>query len=350
MNLPPAVDQNKSESDKPAKETKDKTTSDLIVCACLTALAAILSFSLDIFEGVFEITRQYENLEVDELIPIIFTIAILASWFAYRRWRQQSIEFSSRIEIQKHLLEMERHIAATHRIQALGTLAGGVAHELNNILQPIIGLTSLMIHELKPSTDAANHLQKVKEAGVRANEIVSQLLRSVGNSDEERPLSRVDPRLEIEEAILLSRTGIPSWIRVEQTLNSTVGYITIVSGELHQVVTNLVHNAAQAMASHRGTISVNLDSVQITQDQLSLYPELDAQTYARITVTDDGPGFSTEMLNRALEPFVTTKPVGQGSGLGLAIVHGIVRIRGGAIRLQNQPDRGGLVEVLWPLS
>ncbi len=343
------VQQSNLESDYSTLKTKDTTTTDLLLCITITMLAAVASASFDVVEVIFEFTRAYEEFEVDELIPVVFVISLLASWFAYRRWRQQKDELATRIEIQKKLLQIERNIATTHRVQALGTVAAGVAHELNNVLQPIIGLASLLKREFDASSNAATHVEKIAQAGVRANGIVKQLLQAASNSTAGDAVSQIDARTEADEAIRLTQTGISDRIAIDRNFESPIGLIQAESGEVHQVVTNLIYNAAQAIADNSGRILVTLDTANAADDGSPGLSELASEKYLRLTVSDDGPGFSDEMLERALEPFVSTKEIGQGSGLGLAIVQRLVSARGGAVKLCNRPSGGASVEVLRPV-
>jgi PAS domain S-box-containing protein len=222
--------------------------------------------------------------------------------------------------------ELERQLQQARRLDALGTLAGGMAHDLNNTLVPVLALTKLLLKD-RPDGEDRRKLEVILLAGERARDLVRQVLTFSRNGRVQR--RRIDLRAAIAESLEILRAGINPAIRIEERL-APVGAAFVDSGQMHQVIVNLVTNAAQAIGDRKGIIAVALEALP------------DASEIVRLTITDDGPGMDENTLSRMFEPFFTTKGLGGGfgSGLGLSIVHGIVTGHGGSIAATSSPGTG----------
>lgn len=216
------------------------------------------------------------------------------------------------------------------RLDALGTLAGGIAHDLNNTLVPIIALTKLMRAEAA-NNDASRNLEVIQRAGERARDLVRQVLAFSRKTPIER--HRIDLGEVVGEALDLMRASLDERIALEQRLMPDATVFAD-GGQIHQVVVNLVTNAAQAIGHRAGTIVV------------ALKPGPGGAL--RLTVKDDGDGMDQRTLSRIFEPFFTTRSVGSGAGLGLSIVHGIVTGHGGSIAAESSPGHGTCITVDLP--
>jgi len=230
--------------------------------------------------------------------------------------------------------ELQRELVQAHRFEAIGTLANGIAHDLNNVLLPVLGLTrSVMSHLDENSRDRAN-LQLVFEAGERGRRLVQQILAFSRKRNAEKALVQIDA--VAEDALRMLRASIPSMIRIEQRITK-VPPVLGDSGRLYQVFLNLVTNSAQAIGDRQGTISVDVDGVLTTPTPAVL-----------ISVVDDGCGMDEATLARIFEPFFTTKADSQGTGVGLSVVHGIVTQHGGSIKVESKPLHGARVDIYLP--
>jgi PAS domain S-box-containing protein len=219
--------------------------------------------------------------------------------------------------------------AQQQKMAAVGQLAGGIAHEINNLLHPIINLSRRVAGEFPTRDERRRYLDIVIDAGVRAGEIVAGVLATV------RPDVADTAMAPLAEAVRRAaesiRPVVPDAVRFEVEIASDGGP-QVGCGEVLQVLTNLVANAIYATGGS-GQITVTLAA--------------EAASHV-LSVRDDGQGMDAETRQRALEPFFTTKDVGQGTGLGLSIVYGIVRGWGGSIDIESEPGRGSRIVIRVP--
>ncbi|HET9626373.1 MAG TPA: GAF domain-containing protein [Kofleriaceae bacterium] len=237
-----------------------------------------------------------------------------------------------RAEAERRDAEAKLHQA--QRLQSLGTLAGGIAHDFNNILAAIHGNLDLTLDELHDHHPARETVHEVKRAAKRATDLVRQVLMFSRRT--EARLERVDLRTVIEEVLVLLSPVLKHKVGVRTAFGPGVPAILGDSTQLHQVVMNLVTNAAHALgASDDGEITVGLDA---------------AGGGARLTVSDNGCGMAPETLRRIYEPFFTTRRASDGTGLGLSVVHGIVKSHRGAIEVRSELGKGTTFELVFPTA
>ncbi|NOY45421.1 MAG: response regulator [Deltaproteobacteria bacterium] len=236
-----------------------------------------------------------------------------------------------------HEAELEHQMAVAQKLQALGVLAGGIAHELNNLLQPILGYADLVAGSLAPDSRPRRNLDKLIQAAERARDLVARVLSF------SRPRARrrvpVDLAALVHEAGELVSATLPANVHVSLHLESDPGLRVLADpSTLHQVVMNLCTNAAHAIGEREGRIEIRLEG-PLDPDG-GRPPGLRPGPFALLSVKDTGSGIPPELQARVFEPFFTTKPPGQGTGLGLAVVHAVVTACGGAVTLQSSPGTG----------
>ena len=233
---------------------------------------------------------------------------------------------------------LESQLAQSHKMEAVGTLAGGVAHDFNNILYAIIGFTELLIARNSQAADDQRYLEKILGAGYRARNLVEQILSfSRKNEPEKRPL-RIEPL--IREGLEQFRPTLPATINLWTDLNSETNPIRANPDQVRQVLGNLCTNAVEAMTDRPGVLSVSLDNLEAEEPITGLQGSLPPGRYVVLKVSDTGLGMGSQELNRIFEPFYTTKETGQGPGMGLAVVHGIVSGHGGLIKVESEKELG----------
>ncbi len=235
--------------------------------------------------------------------------------------------------------ELQKHLRHRQRLETVGTLAGGVAHEINNVLVPIILFTDMALQDLPPDSPARADLQRVLAAGRRAKDVVKSILtfsRELGDSI----TTAVDLRSVLSDSMaLLSALGPPN-VEIKTEIAEDVGPIRADAALALHMLMNLCTNAFQAMQGSQGTLSIALRRVEARS------PGVPAQI--ELCVGDTGHGMSAETVERIFEPFFTTRSVGQGTGLGLSMVHGIVEDFGGTIDVRSRPGSGSTFAVLFP--
>ncbi len=238
------------------------------------------------------------------------------------------------------------YLRQAHKMEALGRLAGGIAHDFNNILGAVGGYCELARLASEPGTKQTEFLDHALLACERAKELVRQILSFSRQVEQERrPL---DLSLIVRETLKLLRATLPATISIQTHLPPEPARVLADPSQMHQVLMNLCTNAAQAMAQSGGRLEVSITAMELTAEDLEGMADLQPGPHLRLSVSDNGPGMTSEILERIFEPFFTTKPQGQGTGLGLAVVHGIVSGHGGAIRAYSEPGRGATFHVLLP--
>jgi PAS domain S-box-containing protein len=239
-----------------------------------------------------------------------------------------------RAEAERRALEAQLH--HSQRLEALGTLAGGAAHEINNALVPVIALTKLVASHLPEDSRDRRNLATVMVGAERSRDLVKQILAFSRKEEEEHRRESVDVGAVLRDALQLMRATVPTSIRLEEEI-AAVPPVAGDPNQLHQVIVNLVTNAAHAIGEAHGTITVGLRT--------------DADGKAlRLSVADTGSGMDAATKARIFEPFFTTKEVGKGTGLGLAVVHGIIKDHGGRIEVESAPGQGTRFDVVLPVA
>ncbi len=244
-------------------------------------------------------------------------------------------------------IALEAKMRQTQKLEAIGTLAEGVAHDFNNILSAIIGYTQMALLGAVPGSQTAQDLEQVVAAGQRAAELVRQIL-SFGRRKEQQ--EHLPLRLDIlaKEALNLMRATLPATIEIQSNIANNCDYVMGEPAQLHQVIVNLCTNAYHAMEKEGGVLAFSVVPVMVGEEQAAAVPNLHPGAHLLMTVSDTGCGMEQATLERAFDPFFTTKPQGKGTGLGLSIVHGIVKSHEGAVDLQSAPSKGTTVRVWFP--
>jgi len=243
---------------------------------------------------------------------------------------------------------LERRLRESQKLEAIGTLAGGIAHDFNNILSSIIGFAMLAMDQVTKNSQLHSDLEKIYNAGVRARELVSQILTFSRQKEQEKRPIRIEPI--IKESLKLLRASLPSTIEIRQNIAPDLGTILADPTQIHQVFMNLCTNAAQAMEEKGGVLEVSLSNVELDSDFAYNHPGVTPGPHVKLTVRDTGKGMEPEVLEHIFEPYFTTKEQTGGTGLGLALVHGIVTSHNGTMTVQSEPGKGSTFEVYFPVT
>ena len=253
------------------------------------------------------------------------------------------VDISARKRAEAENQRLEEQLRQSQKLEALGTLAGGIAHDFRNILNGIIGFGELL-RDQQPDTQGAEDLTELLGFADRGKELVDRILTF---SRREKPARNPMPLgPAVAEALKLLRATLPVSVEIELDLREVPRILADLTS-VHQVVTNLGSNAAHAMPGG-GRLSVLLEPVYVRDSVARANPELREGDYAVLTVRDTGHGMDVATRARVFEPFFTTKAPGAGTGLGLAMVHGIMKEHDGAVLLTSEPGRGTTVRCYFP--
>lgn len=242
--------------------------------------------------------------------------------------------------------EIEKQLYQSQKMQAIGTLAGGIAHDFNNILSGIFGYSQIAQINIKNHEKTLGCLSNIVKASQRASELVQQILTFSRKTEYKKlPLCIY---LEINEALKLIRSSIPVNIKIQNQVISR----TLISADptkIHQVVMNLCTNAYHAMEKSGGTLTVSLNDTDMTEPNYLKNKMMPPGKYLELKISDTGCGMDAETMEKAFEPYFTTKKTGQGTGLGLPIVQAIVDEHEGFLDVSSIIGEGTEFSLYFPI-
>jgi len=245
------------------------------------------------------------------------------------------------------LRSLEAQLLQASRMEAMGTLTGGIVHDFNNIIQAIMGYNQLMMAGRLGHEEDLPYLTNMGELIARSRELVRQLLLF---SKEVEPSSRVvNINEEIKSIRNLLSKSIPRMIEIRTDLSEDIFPVSADSTQIGQIIMNLVLNAGDAI-DESGVINIRTDNLVVCEKTIIGGFQIKPGSYVELSVADTGCGMDDDMMKRIFEPFFTTKEPGKGTGLGLAVVHGIVKNHNGYIFCESKPRRGATFHIIFPAT
>jgi PAS domain S-box-containing protein len=254
-------------------------------------------------------------------------------------------DISERRQAEEEKKSLESRLIQAQKMEALGRFAGGIAHDLNNILYPIMIDAESLIEDEKPGTSKQLMLTRILKAANRQKDLIKQILSFSRRN--EQPHSPINVIPILKETLDLLRSSLPSTIKMKHHIETTSDTIFGDPTQIQQIVMNLCRNAADAIGSQKGIIEVNLADTYL--EPVPARPDMKAGRHLMLSVKDTGHGMNQDVMNRIYEPFYTTKEVGKGSGMGLAVVHGILKNHGGAVMVESEVGKGSLFTIYLPI-
>ena len=251
-------------------------------------------------------------------------------------------------ELQEEIAKREKteqQLLQAQKLEAIGTLTGGVAHDFNNILATIVINSEMALYDLPGGSGLRTNLDLILKSGLRGKDLVKQMLLFSRKSEKRQEIITLTPL--IKETFKLLRSSLPTTIQMKLLLETESDAVSADPSQIQQVIMNLCTNAAYAMRGTTGSIDISLQGITFGSTDL---PEADMQPgdYLVLSVKDTGSGMGEEIRKRIFEPFFTTKPVGEGTGLGLSVAYGIVKNHKGNITVYSEPGRGSIFRVYLP--
>lgn len=268
--------------------------------------------------------------------------------------RKDTEEIAYLLELNKILEELhqsEETIAHQQRLQIMGTMTGGIAHEFNNLLTPIMGYAELLMMDLPERSENYDNASEIYEASAKAKEIIQQI-SSLSRKNMETAFKNLHGDKVLKRAIKMVSSVCPANIHLKETITLQEECFLGNETQLNQVILNICVNAIHAIGHKEGTISISCQTVdreELAQYKLSTLPE-GWDHYIRIDVEDDGEGMSDEVLKQIFDPFFTTKKNGKGTGLGLSLVEQIIHSHKGYVFAESILGEGSIFHLYLPLN
>ena len=268
------------------------------------------------------------------------------------KWRGREAHIAAirditfRVEAESSRAELEKELSHIQKMESIGKLAGGIAHEFNNILSIIIGSNELIIDELAEGSRTRKNAEEIRVAALRAKDVVRQLLTFSRKDDiDKKP---IDIGSVVKGAVKLIRSSTPSNIDIRLKISDDVEPILGNATQVNQVLINLCSNATDVMLPKGGVISIELNNEIYGGKGVRFPANLEFGRYVKLLVKDNGRGMNKETLGRIFDPYFTTKEIGKGTGIGLAVVHGIIKGHNGFIAADSEPGKGTEFTILFP--
>jgi len=272
------------------------------------------------------------------MIGIIFIVIVIGL---------QGILIAALLESRRRRSIAEERAARASKMEALGTLAGGVAHDFNNILMSITANAELLAFDAKEDPETQGMVRRILSASDRAKHLVSQILMFSRQSASDK-LETLDLRETLKESIEQIQSSLPAGCSLRFDNLDSPALVRCDPAQLHQLLMNLCVNAQHAMKD-TGCIHVRLDTAALSEPILELNQTIPPGNYVRIEIEDTGIGIDEQAIGRIFEPFYTTKPRGAGTGLGLSLVYQILKSHGGFITVSSRLGEGTTMTVYLPL-
>ncbi|MBN1547042.1 MAG: response regulator [Syntrophaceae bacterium] len=251
-----------------------------------------------------------------------------------------------RAHAEKEKEKIKKQFYHVQKMETIGVLAGGVAHDFNNILAAIIGYTEMALADIPEGNSTADYLDQVLKAGNRAKELVKHILAFSCETRHESKQITIKPILK--EAVKFLKTTLPKTIEVRSTIEECPDVMLADPVFIFQILMNLFTNAAHAMRKEGGELAIRLTGVSLDADTVLRYPNLQPGPYIRIAISDTGQGMDDEVGKHIVEPFFTTKGEDEGTGMGLSVVHEMVNDLGGTVKVISKPGEGTTFYLLFP--
>ena len=242
--------------------------------------------------------------------------------------------------------ELEQQLLQAQKLESIGRLAGGVAHDYNNMLGVILGSAELALKHVSPSHPVHSNLEQIRTAARRSADITRQLLAFARKQTINPQV--LDLNESLEGMLKMLRHLLGEDIELTWVPGRYLCPVHVDPVQLDQILVNLCVNARDALSAHRGTIIIESGAAEFDPDYCSVHQEFRPGKYVMLAVSDDGCGMDSATMAHVFEPFFTTKETGEGTGLGLATVYGIVKQNKGFIHVYSEPGNGSTFRIYLP--
>ncbi|MGA1825785.1 MAG: response regulator [bacterium] len=242
-------------------------------------------------------------------------------------------------------VSLERQLRQAQKMQAIGTLADGIADEFNNLLAIIMGNLELALYDIPDSNPVKQNLDQVLKVCLRAKEAVRQIF--IFTRHDKQEMKPIDMNPIVKDTIKQIEESLPSTITIKENLDESCTVLADRT-QIFQMLLNLYANAIWAMKEKGGELEVTLKNIFLDDTIILKYPELKVGINVQLTISDTGCGIAPDIIDRIFDPYFTTKTADEGSGMGLTVVHGIIKSHGGVITVHSARNKGTSFTILLP--
>lgn len=313
-------------------------------------VSAVIDYD-DLYEPIAE---GFQSLTLTFGISLILfgALAVYIGKLLFDR-RKAASEIDYLRELNQVLEEVHRSeetIAHQQRLQIMGTMTGGIAHEFNNFLTPIMGHAELLMMELPEESEEYESAQEIFEASEKAKDVIRQI-SSMSRKNVETVYKSISCKKLLARAVKMVESVCPANIHLEKKISQDEQYILGNTTQLNQVILNICVNAIHAIGRKEGNLTICGECVEKStlMQYISSEPADVWETYLKIEIQDDGCGMDKETLKQIFEPFFTTKKAGEGTGLGLALAEQIISSHKGYICAESEPGEGTVFRIFLPV-
>ncbi len=261
-------------------------------------------------------------------------------------YRASNRDITQQKEDEERNLKLQTQLRESQKMETIGTLVGGIAHEFNNLLTSLMGYADMCLLKVPPNSQIYNDLHKITKSANHAKTLVQQMLTFTRQGTQERKIINIYET--VEAAVHVARMSLPSTIEIKKNIDPNSGTILADPSQISQAILNIFTNSFLAMKKEGGILSISLDNVDIDSAYVEKNPNLRKGKYVRIVISDTGAGIEKNIIDRIFDPFFTTRKVGEGTGLGLSVVHGIVMSHGGKISVSSEVGKGTTMIIYLP--
>lgn len=305
-------------------------------------------FYLPVSEGFFKLLLVFACIVLVILVMIIILARLL------RQKKRDTEQIVYLLELNRILGEMhqsEELIAHQQRLQIMGTMTGGVAHEFNNLLTPIMGYADLLMLELSKGSDSYENAWEIYETAAKAKEMIQQI-SSLSRKNMETAYKNLNAAKVFCRALKMVQSVCPPNVRLEVDVPFSEVWFLGNETQMNQVILNICINAIHAIGHGDGTVTIGGQVVE-TEELTKIYPlpvSYGWEYYLKLDIADDGCGMGREMLRQIFDPFFTTKKGEKGTGLGLSLVEQIITSHKGVVFAESEPGKGSVFHICLPIN
>lgn len=312
---------------------------------------------------IVALTMSYDEIQepINKFLGIIVAVASLVAVIIYAfvlaiikiKRNKDELEQETKYlkmlnEASEELRKKEAEMYHSHKLKMIGTLAGGIAHDINNLLTPILGYSELLLMNIEKDSENYADVEEIYKASIKGKDLIEQILLFSRNDNGILKMEPVDMNEVTRETIRLLKSVLPKNVVIKEDIRIDYGYVKANFTQMHQVIFNLCTNAYQSIRDKNGEVKVSLNRIRgedAHKISASLKKEIE---YIELRVLDNGCGMDEETKRRIFDPFFTTKDIGQGTGLGLFVVQSIIDKYDGIIIVESEVGIGSCFKVYLP--